>query len=261
MGLTKAQKANVQHVQAVTGADAIMAQQYLQMTAWDVAGACNLFLDGGTTVPQPQSANQAAITRLFDKYKDKHQDLIMAAGVEKFCKDLRVEPEDVVMLVISCHFKAKNACEYSRDEFVQGMVDLKCDSIAKLAALIPSLRQEMQNPAKFQEVYRYAYGFSCEEGQKIVHFDMALAMWQIIFSQRPWPLLDLWIQFLQEQHNRAISRDTWMQLLDFILAYKPDLSDFAEDSSNSAWPYLIDDFVEYARKNMDSKDEDVVMVD
>jgi len=45
-----------------------------------------------------------------------------------------------------------------------------------------------------------------------------------------------------------------------LQTYKDDLSDF-EDTSNSAWPYLLDDFVEYARKNMDCRDQDVVMVD
>lgn len=263
MGLTKAQKASVQHFQAVTGADATSAQHFLQMTSWDVARACNMFLDGGApvTAAPPSKFNAAAVTKLFEKYRDKRDDLIMAAGVEAFCKDLRVDPADVVMLVISYHFRAKNSCEFDREEFVKGMTDLKCDSISKLAALIPSLRQELQDPGRFQEVYRYAYGFSCEKGQKCVHLDMALAMWQLIFSEKPWPLLDLWLEFLQKNHKKAISRDTWIQLLDFIKTFKPDLSDFVEDEHDSAWPYLIDDFVEYARENMSSTDKDLVLVD
>lgn len=55
-----------------------------------------------------------------------------------------------------------------------------------------------------QEVYRYAYGFSCEKGLKIVQLEMAVAMWQLIFSQRPWPLLDLWIDFLQVRINFSL---------------------------------------------------------
>ncbi len=65
----------------------------VQMTAWDVAAACNLYLDGGAPPPvvqQPSKISTSAITRLYEKYKDKHEDLIMAAGVEAFCKDLRV---------------------------------------------------------------------------------------------------------------------------------------------------------------------------
>ena len=67
-----------------------------------------------------------------------------------------------------------------------------------------------------QDVYNYAYMFSREKGQKCVQLDMAIGMWQLLFTQRPWPLLDAWCSFLQTHHKHAISKDTWTQLLDFI---------------------------------------------
>ena len=43
---------------------------------------------------------------------------------------------------------------------------------------------------------------------------------------------------------------------------KPDLSNFDINSATSAWPYLIDDFVEYVRsKKLDSSENDVIMID
>ena len=57
---------------------------------------------------------------------------------------------------------------------------------------------------------------SREKGQKCVQLDTALAVWQLLFSQMQWPLGGDWIDFVQKQHGRAISRDTWMQLLDFV---------------------------------------------
>ena len=48
----------------------------------------------------------------------------------------------------------------------------------------------------------------------------------------------------QEHHNRALSKDTWAQLLDFVRTISPDFSNFDE---SAAWPYLLDEFVEYAR--------------
>ena len=62
----------------------------------------------------------------------------------------QVDPTDVVMLVISYHFQAQNACEFSREEFVQGMTDLRCDSMAKLSAQLPALRKQLQNPETFR---------------------------------------------------------------------------------------------------------------
>lgn len=35
-------------------------------------------------------------------------------------------------------------CEYSRKEFEEGMASLACDSIDKLKAKLPGLRQELQ---------------------------------------------------------------------------------------------------------------------
>jgi hypothetical protein len=56
-----------------------------------------------------------------------------------------------------------------------------------------------------------------QKGQKCVQQDVAIAMWELLFSgQRTWPLLEEWCDFLHKHHNRAISKDTWTQLLDFI---------------------------------------------
>lgn len=91
------------------------------------------------------------------------------------------------------------------------------------------------------------------QGQKSLALDTAIGMWQLLFAERQWPLVDHWCQFLQvaywlflrgvsyifvfgqtmffhvfplmyvfcfaaiqqAKHNKAISRDTWSQLLEF----------------------------------------------
>ena len=70
--------------------------------------------------------------------------------------------------------------------------------------------------ARAQEIYNFAYLWSREKGQKCVQLDMATAMWRLLFSAQPWPLCDAWCAFLEKHHGRAISRDTWVQLLDFV---------------------------------------------
>jgi DCN1-like protein 1/2 len=56
--------------------------------------------------------------------QDSHDDIILAEGVSKFCEDLGVDPADIVMLVISYHFRAATMCEYSKEEFIGGMARL-----------------------------------------------------------------------------------------------------------------------------------------
>ena len=62
----------------------------------------------------------------------------------------QVDPGDIVMLVLSWHFRAGTMCEYSRDEFVGGMLRLRCDSLPKLRQRLPELRRDLQDPQKFK---------------------------------------------------------------------------------------------------------------
>ncbi|KAJ3700593.1 hypothetical protein LUZ61_004298 [Rhynchospora tenuis] len=48
------------------------------------------------------------------------------------------------------------------------------------------------------------------------------------------------------RHKKVISRDTWSQLLEFVKTIDPQLSNYDEEG---AWPYLIDEFVEYLTEN------------
>jgi DCN1-like protein 1/2 len=163
----------------------------------------------------------------------------------KFCEDLGVQPDDIVMLVISWNFQAEHMYEYKKDEFLDGMTELECDGIAKLKAKLPKLRQEVCSPDTFKEVYKYAYMFSREKGQKCVQLDTAVPMWRLLFAQNGWKLADTWCDFVETHHKHAVSKDTWNQLLDFARMLKPDLSNLTEVMENSAWPVLIDDFVDH----------------
>ena len=48
-------------------------------------------------------------------------------------------------------------CEFSKSEFVEGMVRLGCDSLEKLQKKLPALREELRDEAKFRQIYDYAY--------------------------------------------------------------------------------------------------------
>jgi hypothetical protein len=63
-----------------------------------------------------------------------------------------------------------------------------------------------------------------------------------------WPPLfhNIWPGMMQAKHNKAISKDTWSQLFEFSRIIDPSVSNY---DSEGAWPYLIDEFVEYLREN------------
>lgn len=177
----------------------------------------------------------------------------LGAGVGCFCQDLAVDPSDIVTLVISWHFSAATMCEFSKDEFLQGMEELGCASMDSLKRKLPQLRAELKSSQTFGEIYNYAYGFACEKGQKCLQLDTANAMWQLLFAEQRWPLVQKWCDYLEEHHKRAVSKDTWSQVLDFskIVRTESDLEKF-DASTNSAWPYLIDEFVDQLKGSTSS---------
>jgi DCN1-like protein 1/2 len=48
----------------------------------------------------------------------------------KFLEDLNLHPESRTVLLLAWKFKAATQCEFTRDEFVQGMSDLGCGFIS-----------------------------------------------------------------------------------------------------------------------------------
>jgi len=48
-------------------------------------------------------------------------------GMEKFCKDIGVKPEDIVMLVLAWKMKAKQMGYFTQEEWLLGMTDIKYD--------------------------------------------------------------------------------------------------------------------------------------
>lgn len=179
-------------------------------------------------------------------FADPYVDMIMADGISLLCNDLQVDPQDIVMLVVSWHMKAATMCEFSKQEFIGGLQALGVDSLEKFRERIPFMRSELKDEHKFREIYNFAFGWAKEKGQKSLALDTAIGMWQLLFAEKQWPLVDHWCQFLQAHHNKAISRDTWSQLLEFARTVDPDLSNY---DAEGAWPYLIDEFVEYLNEN------------
>lgn len=204
------------------------------------------------------------------------------------CEALEVSPEDVVFLPLSYYLKSASMGTFTREGYINGwkMLDLS-DTIDKQKKTLEKLRQELldnkplrleriaqekSNPATasgankglYEKVYEYTYAFARREGQKSLALENALAFWDLVLPASPTfqragsqgtftqAQLDLWKRFLSEQtRGRAVSKDTWMQFLDFT---KEINSDFSNHDFDAAWPSIIDDFVLWVRDNMPASD-------
>ncbi|CAF1935102.1 unnamed protein product [Brassica oleracea var. botrytis] len=223
--LSRSNRDKLQQFVAITGASDKNALQALKASDWQLEAAFDVFY----SQPQPRS-------------NDPYSDMILAEGISVLCSDLQVEPQDIVTLVLSWHMNAATACEFSKEEFFGGLQALGVDSIGKLQEKLSFMRSELKDEQKFHEIYNFAFGWAKEKGQKSLALDTAIGMWQLLFAEREWPLVNHWCDFLQDRHNKAISKDTWAQLLEFARTVDPALSNY---DAEGAWPYLIDEFVEY----------------
>lgn len=53
-------------------------------------------------------------------------------------------------------------CEYSREEFVSGLVKLGAETLTRLRSKLPELRASLAKADTFRAVYAFAYDFSRE---------------------------------------------------------------------------------------------------
>ncbi|KAE9456627.1 hypothetical protein C3L33_11436, partial [Rhododendron williamsianum] len=101
--------------------------------------------------------------RTFCSYP--YVDMILADGITLLCNDLQVDPQDVVMLVLSWHMKAATMCEFSKQEFIGGLQALGIDSLEKFRDRMQFMRSELKDDQKFREIYIFAFGWAKEKIQ------------------------------------------------------------------------------------------------
>ena len=172
---------------------------------------------------------------------------ITAEGIERLCGELGVDMySDIVVLILSYHMGAKTMGEFTEAEWRTGMSAMGVDTIAGLKAKLPALRAELKSPAMFSAFYAWAYDFNCDEGQKSLSLETAIALFPMLVTKERWPLVDVFVEFLNRPGTKSVSKDTWVQLGQFMRDVDPKLTNFDEAA---AWPVQVDDFVEFCRKN------------
>jgi DCN1-like protein 3 len=234
----------------VSGGGGEIADPSIDKNNWQ-----HLSLTTQSPCAEPASGDQALdrrITAFFDCYRDPDAECILADGIERFCNDVGVQPDEFSVLVLAWKFGAAAMCRFTRDEFISGCRALGgTDSPEAIYAQLPSVVAEVMNSRElFRDLYRWSYRFGLDAGQRTLPLAMAISLWRLVFSQNPPPVLTRWLSFLE--HRRAtisgIMRDTWDMFLLFTETIGDDLERYDE---SEAWPSLIDDFVEYEndRKN------------
>lgn len=183
----------------------------------------------------------------FHEYADS-KNQIEPVGMERFCKSLGVQPDNIVMLILAHHLHAKTMGYFTLEEWCQGMRELRCDSTSKLKRKLPTLSTQLEDLNKFKAIYRYAFDFAKDTGQRTIDLETAKIMLNLLLQGR-WSLLDQFCSFLDKCHNKCVNRDQWNNVLEFSRNIKSDLSNYDMDG---AWPVMMDEFVDMVKSNMES---------
>lgn len=137
------------------------------------------------------------IEQMFMRYRDASDpQKITTDGIIQFLNDLNLSPDSKLVLIIAWRFKAETQCEFTRDEFMNGVHQMGVDSIEKLKQKLPVLETELSDPLKFKDFYQYTFNYAKDSNQKSLDLEMSIAYWNIVMRGR-FKFLDLWCQFLR----------------------------------------------------------------
>lgn len=169
-------------------------------------------------------------TSWFKLYTTDDPDVLGPDGMERFCKDINVDPEDIVMLVLAYKMNARQMGYFTLDEWQKGLIDLQCDSIIKIQSKLNYLNSMMNDVNTFKHIYRYAYDFARDKDQRSMDIETAKAMLHLLLSKQ-WPLYIEFAQFLQQSKYKVINKDQWCNILEFSRTIMNDLSNYDVDGA------------------------------
>lgn len=180
--------------------------------------------------------------------------------------------------------------QISLAEWVSGCTYLQVDTWDKLRALLPSLDTGFLDASEFRDFFKYCFIFSRQGTHKSLETDLVVALLKLILLHNtddintnsnsvdnnknyndnkkdkkngpttttkkhtqqtlrvPAHRVESFTAFLSKSVYTHISLDQWTSFLDFCLEMDDDLSNY--DETTSAWPVILDEYVEYMEEQM-----------
>jgi Cullin binding len=159
---------------------------------------------------------------------------------------LDIDPlEDIRVLVLLWKMGAnEKPAQISKQEWMQGCAKLQVDSVAKFEILLPSLDIGFLDQTEFKDFYKFCFQFNRQGTYRTLDKELVVALVKMVLKDRvPKDRLDSFCEFVEsEETYTRITLDQWTSFLDFCYECE-DLASY--DESSSAWPVLIDEYVEF----------------
>lgn len=225
-----------------------IAQQVLEANAWKVDEALNHFYNNRHLYPELKQGSKSKLEKLWREYADKEDPEMMSEqGMIQFFKDCGVNPEGYETLAIAWHLQGSEMGIFIKDEFVNGFSKSGCSDKKDMKRQIGQVVRSLGDAKQFKEFYKWLFHHVKEDDKKkTIPTGLAMQLWGIVWAkhQHGMPLLPKWLEFCdatKESSLKAISRDVWEQLFDFL----KETNSAADYDENGAWPVAIDEFIEW----------------
>ncbi|EHB14646.1 DCN1-like protein 1 [Heterocephalus glaber] len=148
--LKSLQKDKVGQFMIFTQSSEKTAVSYLSQNDWKLDVATDNFFQNSELCIQEivkGSLERKKLEQVYNRYKDPQgENKIGIDGIQQFCDDLALDTASISVLIIAWTVRKATQCEFSKQEFIDGMAELGCDSIEKLRAQIPKMQQELKEP-------------------------------------------------------------------------------------------------------------------
>lgn len=255
---TAAQKKSIKDFKAVTSSDDKVATNALSANAWNLERAIDDFYSNKHKYSSASAAagsskssgvDSKKLNALFDQFADaeEDEDSIDGQQLAAFFTELGVDVAGWMPLVLAWQYKCKNFATVERKEFTAYYTAQGIDTLAAMKTDVKRVEQMLADKRAFKDFYRWLFDFVKEEEErKTIDAAMALNLWSVVLPAH-WSLTGSWLTFCKSKGDKlkVVSADVWAQLWEFAKDVKSDLSNYDDDG---AWPVLIDEFVEWQRK-------------
>jgi hypothetical protein len=161
--------------------------------------------------------------------------------------------EDIRILVLLWKMGcSKKPGQLTRDEWMLGCEALRVDSWTKLQALLPSLETGFLDHNTFKDFYKFCFQFNRQGTHRTLDKELVVDLLKMVFSDHrvSKERLSTFCKFLEKSEGyQRITLDQWTSFLDFCVEC-PDQTLTGYDESTSAWPVMIDEYVEFVQGKM-----------
>lgn len=272
MKLTKEQarplKANLkQQFISITETNSTTATAWLEKYKWKLEDAMNAYLSNGGGAGEIDETNKGVtlndidedLVKIYEKYQDgQNKEIIDIDGTFQYLEDLGIDPEDMISLTLSYFLESPSTGIFNKSSFLTRWNNEQINNLKDMKVYLEEYQKRINEDMKeFEKIYMFTFDFiKSNRIDKTVNYELSISYWKLLFNQRPefqndtWERLEQWFKFVEDEYKRDFSKDSWKMFYYFVKdIISQDPKEFKDYDEMSAWPSVIDEYVEYLREN------------